>query len=328
MRRLLVIGCVLAGAMAGGAQPAFGCDCGSTVGPVSGGSGASAPGGGARYVALAGSPTTLVALDRTGAATHWSTLRGLWGTPQVTFQGATGGVSGDGRTVVLQQISATYPARVTRFAVLHTRSFRVRRMVTLHGDFSFDAISPDGRTLYLIQHPRPGAVSYKVRAYDVGHGRLLQKAITDPTRWGPVMHGVAMARVVPADGTRAYTLYDEGRGRTFIHALDTVHGTALCIDLPRVLSGTTPGLALSPDGSVLTVTEAGRPFRTIDTRTYVMAPVVRQPTVSKSGAASAPSPSGTPWGVVAGVLAAALGAAVAVAAVRRGTLPLWRPRSD
>jgi hypothetical protein len=268
----------------------------------------------------------VLALDATGAASRWATLPGMWGTPTVAIDGTTGGVSGDRRTLILQKVTYVYPAPVTHFAVLRARTLKLQRVITLHGDFSFDAISPDGRTLYLIQHPRPGGVAYKVRAYDIPAGRLLKRAITDPTRWGPIMHGVAMARVASADGSRDYTLYDKGGGRMFIHALDTVHGKALCIDLPRVAQGTTVGLALSQDDRVLTVTRDGAPFQTVDTRTYVMAPVVQ--TTAAATPTRAASASGEPVGLIAAAVAAALAAAVAVGLARRGTLPMWRPRSD
>ena len=45
---------------------------------------------------------------------------------------------------------------------------RLQRIVTLHGAFFFDAISPDGGAMYLIQltSSRNG-LGYAVRAYDL-----------------------------------------------------------------------------------------------------------------------------------------------------------------
>jgi hypothetical protein len=45
------------------------------------------------------------------------------------------------------------------------------------------------------------------------------------------MRGNPLTRATSADGRWAYTLYDGGGGTPFVHALDTVSGSAHCIDL-------------------------------------------------------------------------------------------------
>jgi hypothetical protein len=332
VRRLLLIGVLAANALATTSPPAQACfDCGATVGPAVGGSGVAAPSGGTHYIALTGLHTTIVAIDPSGAAQRWSTLRGMWGVPQVANDGTTAGVSGNRRTLVIERISYRYPQRTTRFAVLRTHSLRVRRLITLRGDFSFDAISPDGGRIYLIEHPRPGLASYRVREYDVAGQRLLARIITDPTRWGTVMHGTAVTRVSSPDGARAYTVYDKGNGRMFIHALDTVHGKAVCIDLPPVSASAAIGLQLRNDDATLEVTQDGAAFQQIDTSSYVMSPattpvvpVATAPAAGRSGGGG----GGLPAGPLAAIVAAVLAAAAAVVVVRRGRLPAWRPRSD
>ena len=52
----------------------------------------------------------------------------------------------------------------TTFAVVDTRRLAVRRHLALRGDFSFDAISPDGRTMYLIEYSARDLNNYAVRA--------------------------------------------------------------------------------------------------------------------------------------------------------------------
>ena len=103
----------------------------------------------------------------------------------------------------------------------------------LHGDFAFDALSPDASRLYLVQHLSQDDLSrYVVRAYDLAHGRLLAGRIADRTQRGWVMQGYPMARATSPDGRMVYTLYRNDGGYPFIHALDTVRGTAHCIGVP------------------------------------------------------------------------------------------------
>jgi hypothetical protein len=329
MRRLLLIGVLAASALATTSTPAQACfDCGATVGPAVGGSGVAAPSGGAHYIALTGLVTTIVAVDPSGAARNWSTIRGMWGVPQVANDGTTAGVPANGRTLVIEHISNRYPQRITRFAVLRTHSLRVTRLITLRGDFSFDAISPNGGRIYLIEHPRPGLASYRVREYDVAGQRLLPRIITDPTRWGTVMHGTAVTRVSSQDGARAYTVYDKGNGHMFIHALDTVHGKAVCIDLPRVSAAAAIGLQLRNGDKTLEVTRDGAVFQQIDTTSYVMSPATAPTVPVATAPAGTGGGGGLPAGLLAGIVTAVLAATAAVVVARRGRLPAWRPRSD
>ena len=66
----------------------------------------------------------------------------------------------------------------SRFAVLSTAKLARVSTLTLPGEFGFDAISPDRRILYVIQHASTqDLVRYVVRAYDLRAGRLLPQAI-------------------------------------------------------------------------------------------------------------------------------------------------------
>ncbi len=106
-------------------------------------------------------------------------------------------------------------------------------VVSLPRRFAYDALSPDGLTLYLIEHmadPRhPGR--YQVRAYDLGAGRLQPGFIADKRELDEPMAGYPLARAVTPDGAWVYTLY-QGPEHAFVHALAAADGYSLCIDLP------------------------------------------------------------------------------------------------
>jgi len=163
------------------------------------------------------------------------TLRGAWGLPRVTLNGEVGGLSADGRVLVLgERFSPTGELRPeSSFTVVRTNPPRVTRTVTLRGDFGFDALSPHGRWLYLIQHVSArNLLSYRVRAYDLAHGRLLARVVADKRQRDWVMEGYPLARAAAAGGRWVYTLYGNGNNYPFVHALDTVSRTAVCIGLP------------------------------------------------------------------------------------------------
>jgi hypothetical protein len=333
MRRLLASALVIMFALAGPGVSARACiDCGAPAGPVIGGSGTIAPGGGDHFVTLAGSRTTVVGIDASGAVSRWATLAGAWGVPLVAADGTTGGVSGDGHTLVLERASNRYPKHLSMFAVLSTATLRTRDTVTLPGDYSFDAISPDGSLLFLIEHPVPGSVAdYLVRAYDLRHDRMLRRIIREIGEPTPFMNGTALTRITTEDGLWAYTLYDEGRGRMFVHALDTLRGRAHCIDLPRISAGGVSRLELSSDRSRLDVLVAGQELASIDTTSFALSHPAKQ--VQSVGHASAAPDSrageaGRPVWLLVAAAALALAGLATLAARRRGaTLWAWRPRS-
>ena len=71
-----------------------------------------------------------------------------------TLHGTLSGLSPNGRVLVLTdnvQPTGSLRAR-SRFAVIDTRTLTVTATITLHGDFSVDALSPQGEMLYLIHH--------------------------------------------------------------------------------------------------------------------------------------------------------------------------------
>jgi hypothetical protein len=155
----------------------------------------------------------------------------------------------------------------SRFLLVDLKRLRVGRTITFHGFFSFDALSPDGSRMYLIQyaHGRSGNLTqYVVREYDLRTNRLLPGKIAARDEDGsePAMAGYPVTRTTSADGRWVYTLYQKPSGMPFIHALDTVAGVARCIDLPWSRSNHGAyNLALSVHGRTLAVDwRSGRPL--------------------------------------------------------------------
>lgn len=211
---------------------------GGTTGVIQGWDGVAAPPNGTvHYVTLPGvTDTVLTAIrPRGGRVQRFISIPGSWGIPSVTVNGSTGGLSADGRTLILGDASIqTLPLRTeSTFLVVDTKTLRTRGFVSLKGDFAFDALSPDAQTLYLIQHVSTSDLSrYIVRAYDLDADRLLPGRIADRTQRGWVMQGYPLARVTSPGGRMVYTLYTNFGGFPFIHALDTVNATAHCIGVP------------------------------------------------------------------------------------------------
>ena len=294
-------------------------DGGPVAGVADGGSGVTW--GSLRYVALAPPGGTAVAqIDRAdGTVNGYASLRGSWGIPQVAFDGSTAGVSHGGEVLVLGRSPMTLAARHTQFALVNPVKMRLTRIVTLPGAFFFDALSPDGGTMYLIQLTSPrNVLRYAVRAYDLGRDRLLPGAVVDKTEPDERMAGTPMARATSSDGVWAYTLYAKPTGRFFIHALNTQAGVARCVELPPLSTQDIP--RLSRGGGRLEVLEAGQALAAMDTTTFKVsrspAPAAHASlTPAKPAARARRSPSGAPLWVA--VPAALVLCGLVLAAVRR-----------
>src|SRR5262249_947542 len=141
------------------------------------------------------------------------TLEGSWGVPIVTFGGQTGGLSYDGQLLVLADARPPGPLRTrSTFVLMSTTPVAPEQFINLKGDFAFDALSPDSRTLYLIQHVSANSKSYRVRAYDLQSNRLLPWAIADKRQAGWTMSGYPVARATSSDGRWVHTLYRNDGG--------------------------------------------------------------------------------------------------------------------
>jgi hypothetical protein len=254
--------------------------------------------------------------QRGGAIAASAFVRGTFTIPVVALDGTAGGLSHDGRTLVLIRPRSAFPRAHTTLAIFGARGLGMRRQVTLKGDFSFDALSPDGRTVYLIQYTSgtdPG--HFLVRTLDPATGRLQATPVVDPNE--RTMRGLPMQRSTSADGRWHYTLYDGAAGHPFIHALDTQGRRARCIDLPPFPPGADPygyDLTLTGGGGTLSIGTPDQPFAVVDTGTFRVSTPHRgaQPAVSAHGAAGGDGDGGAWPALVALALLLSLGAAAAV----------------
>ena len=283
--------------------------------------------GGSRYATVATRDETVAVQTATGNGEILKTavLRGTWGIPLVAYDGSPSGLSADGERLVLIVPRTTFPRARTTFALLDTDNMRVREEFTLEGDYSFDALSPDGSTMYLIHYPSHDPTVYDVLAYDLEKGRLNSEPIIDPNESGEDMYGLPVTRATSPDGRWAYTLYD-GREHPFIHALDTERGGAICIDLEsvdRVSAFRGFGLQLTPDGSTMTVVKGSEPLEVVDTRTFAVAPAPAPETPNPAGEPGATAGDEDDLGSFAWTL---IGGGVALLALAGGLMVIWRRR--
>jgi hypothetical protein len=249
-----------------------------------------------RYVALtphSGHPLSVVErIDlRDSTIDRWWYLHGTYYLPAVAYDGSPGGLSANGM-LVLSTLPRSYPPKRSAFAVLDTRLFlshphrdddNPRHAITrfsLPGAYSFDAISPDGSRIYLIRNLYRGRrlTHYEVRALDTASGRLLPGPIVDPEEPEERMQGSPVSRVSSPDGRWSYTLYAGSKER-FLHALDTVRGRAVCVDLPQLEDLREPfqlRLKLGADGRKILITSPDRkdvgssPLLEVDTDSFAV----------------------------------------------------------
>lgn len=168
------------------------------------------------------------------------------------------GVSPDGRFAALSRQS-TGRSR-TEVTVANLFAGVVAHRLDLRGDFEVETVSGDGKRLFLIQHLRSsGAPRYSVRLFDLSRHRLASKPLRGAGE-SSIMAGLAWSGIGSPDGRWLLTLYlNTGRNVAFVHALDLVRSSPLCIFLP---SGggfdalKRYGLTLSPDGKRLYATNA------------------------------------------------------------------------
>ena len=237
-------------------------------------------------------------------------LRGTFTIPAVAYDRSASGLSADGRVLVLIQPRLAFPRARTSFAILDARTLRLRRVLQLQGDFSFDAISPSGDRIYLINYlSSRDPTKYAVRAYDLRASRLLPNPVVDPHEADEQMRGQPISRATSPDGRWAYTLYD-GNGKTpFVHALDTSRGTARCIDLDA-LKGEKylwdMRLAVRSGGKRLVVRNGLVPELVVNTRTFA---VSKAPEQGPASVARQGSSLTWPWAAGASAIAVALAAA-------------------
>ncbi len=257
------------------AAPAASADGLPVLGVDVGSSGIAAPGGASRYVTIATRGGTLVERIRRdgGQVLAVSLFSGTFTIPAVAYDGSAGGLSGDRHTLVLIEPRRSFPRARTALLVLRVPSLQVRARIELRGDFSFDAVSPGGSRIYLVNYVTPNdPTRYAVRSYSLEAMQLDPKAIVDPREPGDKMRGNPVSRAAGPGGRWAYTLYDGAGGTPFVHALDTADATARCIDL----AGLDPSivgrlrLGMRDGGRTVAVLDGTRELLRLDTTTFTV----------------------------------------------------------
>jgi hypothetical protein len=238
---------------------------------VQGGSGVPARDGTMRYVALnaAGRTTTVQALREADRSIVRSrSIEGNFGVPMLADSYADG-IFRDGSAFVLQNVG--YGAR-SEFRIVNTSDLTVRDAISFDGTYSYDALSPNGKVMYLVQHTSADDVThYVVRAYDLDSHTFRPGRIADKSQRGWVMQGFPAKRTATKDGRWVYTMYANPNGYPFVHALDTVNGVAHCVGFATPPGGDGPVFngRLVLKGSKLQVrTPGGALWRVIDLRNW------------------------------------------------------------
>jgi hypothetical protein len=232
MRRTLVLVTIFAAAWAAVAAADGG---GPSPGESFGSPGVVGPRGTLRYVTVpAGTGTVLEAVSvRSGQIRRWRYLRGSFGIPLVAYDNTGGGLARYGRRLVLVSHQSL---QVTRILAVDPGTFASKAHLRLPGTWAYDALSPAGSLLYLIQYRgSPGQAlgqSYAVRALNLNTRRLYASPVVDRREPDEKMSGMPLTRVESRDGSWAYTFYSRASKGPFVHALDTVHRRAFCIDVP------------------------------------------------------------------------------------------------
>jgi hypothetical protein len=234
-----------------------------------------------RYLALPASTTTEVqVVDRDARVLRHMRVKGIWGIPLVAYDGTAEGLFPNGRTLLLAQslYNGQTLRTTTKFTLVDTQRMKVSRRIQLKGAFTFDAISRNGRYIYLIEYMSPeDPTTYRVRAYDLSGAGLLSKIVSDKRSWATDMRGLPIARTWKEGW--AYTLYG-GNARPFIHALDTQNVAAVCINLPwrsspdRIFDYR---LRIDGDGHLVVRGPNGRALAVIDRQSFKIISAVENP---------------------------------------------------
>ena len=277
------------------------------------GEGVTSADGSSRFVTIGAGEKTVVMRISTdgGEVTDYTTTDGDFTVPAVALDGTASGISADGETLALIDPKETYAQKTTQFQLYEaTKLRRGPENISLEGDFSFDALSPNGETLYVIEYTNPrDPGEYQVRSYDVASGKLSRNPILDSEEEPGEMRGFPQTRVTSSDGRWEYTLYDGGE-HPFIHALDVIDAKTVCIDLHMIHARQTFGakLALNEDGSEVELRDSRGELRAVvDTETHEATPADQEPE-----SATAPAETGDSGPALAGL--AAGGVLIAVAA--------------
>jgi hypothetical protein len=225
---------------------------------------------------VAGGPGASASLKNGVLTMHWPggsarlAVPAGYALPAVTTQGDLGGISFDGRTVVLAHARQGEGGR-SRFLVAEDGKLTP---LSFSGKVAFDALAPKGSAIYLTRRASAtDPTKYTVLSYNRAQ-KVLNRVVTkivfsaeggeDPGRW--TMQGQPLTRTSAADGSWTYTLYDS-REYPFIHALPLGQGGwAVCIELPEAWRSRASTLRLraAPAHTLQVLSAAGDVIATAD----------------------------------------------------------------
>ena len=200
--------------------------------------------------------TTLSDIDPlTGSTTRTLRLPYNFQLPMVTASGIAGGLSQNGRWLVLSHQPDQIDTFGSHMMVVDTSLMKTAVPVDLQGSFQFDAISNDGQRIYMIEYL--SGANYRVRMYNVAAHQLDPTIVVDKSDPKEAMTGIRLSGVASPDGQWLYSVYVRPNKGAFIHALNLNQPYAFCLELPGAgyQSGAPDelqwSLALSADGSQL-----------------------------------------------------------------------------
>ncbi len=192
-------------------------------------------GDGIRYVAFGMPKSTIVAAVRArdGRVLRSKVVRGEYGVPLVAYDGTSGGLSGDGKSLVLGSYGPCRASPERRASSFSTRGRWLRA--------ARSSSAAPGRSTP--SHPTPECSTSRstcvpATSRSIAFARTTParaacaRAIVDRLEGEKEMGGQPVARASSRTGRWAYTLYARRGDEPFVHALDTVKREAFCIDLP------------------------------------------------------------------------------------------------
>src|SRR3979411_2429995 len=173
---------------------------------------------------------TLEDIDpHTGAVLRTLQLPGNFQMPPATLSGVPGGLSQNGRYLVLQ----TAGKRTTsQMLLIDTSELKVAKRIELSGVFDFDAVNNNGQSVYVVEYPNAADSYYHVRVYEVAAGKLGADTVVPHGAPGEARRGVRLSGVFSPDGQWLYSLYARANQGAFVHALNLSNPYAFCLDLP------------------------------------------------------------------------------------------------
>jgi len=193
---------------------------------------------------------------QTGNILRDSRLPGTFLLPPATSSGLPGGLSQNGRWLVVQAFNdiPDGPPTATHMLLFDTTYSKPPVPIELDGFFEFDAVSNDGKRVFLIEYVSTSI--YRVRFYDVAAAQLDKNVVFDKSDGTDAMSGLRLSGVPSPDGQWLFSVYAREHASPFVHALNLDSSIAFCLDLPGSGYATSDAamrwsLALSGDGTHL-----------------------------------------------------------------------------